>query len=52
MGYIKEPVGVDFFIKSNPLTDKDKLEISTFIRASKARQKKSTGKLSLPKALG
>jgi len=52
MSYIKEPDGVDFFIKSSPLTDKDRQEISAFIKASKAERKRSTGKLSLPKALG
>jgi hypothetical protein len=40
MSYIKEPAGVDFFIKSIPLTDKDRLEISAFIKANKAKQKK------------
>jgi len=32
MGYIKEPKGVDFIINSDPLTDKDRQEISDFIR--------------------
>lgn len=32
MGYIKEPKGVDFIINSEPLTDKDRQEISEFIR--------------------
>ena len=31
MGYIKEPDGVDFFVDSKPLTDKDRLEISEII---------------------
>ena len=39
MGYIKEPTGVDFIIKSTPLTDKDRREISAFIKASKAKRK-------------
>lgn len=37
MGYIKEPVGVDFIIQSKPLTDKEKKEISEFIKADKER---------------
>ncbi len=32
MGHIKEPAGVDFVIKSEPLTDKASQEISAFIR--------------------
>ncbi|MBX3242171.1 MAG: hypothetical protein KIT80_14370 [Chitinophagaceae bacterium] len=37
MGYIKEPAGVDFVIKSPPLTDKQKKAISEFIKADKER---------------
>jgi len=37
MGYIKEPDGIDFVIKSKPLTDKQKKEISAFIKADKER---------------
>lgn len=37
MGYIKEPDGVDFIIKSKPLTDKQKKEIGEFIKADKER---------------
>jgi hypothetical protein len=37
MGYIKEPDGVDFIIKSKPLTEKQKKEISAFIKADKER---------------
>lgn len=37
MGYIKEPDGADFTIKSQPLTDKQKKEISEFIKAGKER---------------
>ncbi len=32
MGYIKEPEGVDFIIKSDPLTDEARKEISAFIQ--------------------
>ena len=35
MGYIKEPEGVDFIIKSEPLTDEDREQISQFIREYK-----------------
>ena len=31
MGYIKEPDGVDFFVDSTPLTEKDRKEISEVI---------------------
>ncbi|MCX6214303.1 hypothetical protein [Spirosoma sp.] len=43
MGYIKEPKGIDFVIKSEPLTDKARQEISEFIRnyKSKAAPKKA-----------
>jgi len=40
MGYIKEPKGVDFVIKSNPLTDKDRNEISELIAEYKKETKK------------
>lgn len=40
MGFIKEPEGVDFEIKSKPLTDKDRKEISKFIADYKAKHKK------------
>ncbi len=31
MGILKEPEGVDFFVDSKPLTEKDKKEISDII---------------------
>ena len=37
MGFIKEPDGIDFVIKGKPLTDKQKMEISEFIKADKER---------------
>jgi hypothetical protein len=37
MGYIKEPEGIDFVINGKPLTDKQKKEISEFIKADKKR---------------
>jgi hypothetical protein len=39
MGHIKEPKGIDFIIKSQPLTDKDRTEISKFIADYKAKKK-------------
>ncbi len=38
MGHIKEPKGVDFLIKSPPLTKKEKKEISDFIQKSKSQK--------------
>ena len=40
MGHIKEPKGVDFIIKSEPLTDKEQAEISEFIRQYKLKHSK------------
>jgi len=37
MGYIKEPDGIDFIIKSKPLTEKQKKAVSEFIKADKER---------------
>ena len=39
MGFIKEPEGVDFIIQSPPLTDKERIEISEFIRSRKLQNK-------------
>ncbi len=36
MAHIKEPAGIDFLIESQPLTDKEKQEISEFIKKRKA----------------
>ena len=44
MGFIKEPKGVDFVIQSEPLTDKDRKEISDFIRKYKEEQSKKLTK--------
>ena len=44
MGYIKEPDGIDFFVDSKPLTEKDKKEISELI----AYYKKTGRKRKLP----
>lgn len=40
MGHIAEPKGVDFLIKSSPLTDKEKKELSEFIAKRKAEMEK------------
>ena len=40
MGYIKEPKGVDFIVNSNPLTDKDRSDISNLIAYYKKKSKK------------
>ena len=40
MEHIKETKGVDFIIKSEPLTDKDRQEISQFIADYKEKNAK------------
>jgi len=37
MGHIKEPDGVDFVIKSRPLTKDEEIAISEYIRTYKAK---------------
>ncbi len=46
MGYIKEPKGVDFIIKSEPLTDKERVAISQYIADYKKKEtlKKKTAR--------
>ena len=46
MGYIKEPEGVDFIIKSEPLTEKDREQISRFIQEYKQRNRTDKEKTS------
>ncbi len=41
MGLIKEPEGVEFIIESTPLTEREKKEISDFIKKRKAEKKQS-----------
>lgn len=41
MGHIKEPKGVDFIIKSEPLTDEERKKISEFICQDKAKLSES-----------
>ena len=48
MGLIKEPKGVDFIIQSPPLTEKEKKEISKFIKTRKL-QNKRVGKRTISK---
>ncbi|MEP7198004.1 MAG: hypothetical protein ABI851_15910 [Saprospiraceae bacterium] len=40
MGHIKEPPGVDFVIKSRPLTKDEEIGISEYIRAYKIKHSK------------
>lgn len=42
MGHIKEPKNVDFIVKSPPLSDKERLEISNFIKNFKTKNKPTT----------
>ena len=42
MGHIAEPKGVDFLIKSTPLTDKERQELSEHIRKRKIELKKKS----------
>lgn len=44
MGHVKEPKGVDFFIASDPLTDKARKEISEFISNYKSTSSKKNTK--------
>ena len=45
MGHIAEPKGVDFLIQSPPLTDKERKELSEFIKKIKLE----SGRKSSPK---
>ena len=40
MGFIREPEGVDFVIKSKPLTEKQEKELSEFITKRKLEIKR------------
>ena len=42
MGHITEPKGVDFLIKSPPLTDEERKELSEHIKTRKIELKKKT----------
>lgn len=54
MGLIKEPIDVDFVVDPRPLTKKEQLAISEFIKADKAKrallQKRSTKPKAVKKA--
>ncbi|MCW3107809.1 MAG: hypothetical protein JWQ09_2315 [Segetibacter sp.] len=54
MGLIKEPLDVDFVVDPRPLTKKEQLAISEFIKADKAKrallEKKPTKPRMLKKA--
>ena len=39
MGFIKEPIGIDFIIQSEPLTDAERKEISEYIKSKKEENK-------------
>lgn len=41
MGHIKEPIGIDFIIQSEPLTDTERKGISEYIRNYKENLKKT-----------
>ena len=51
MGYIKEPEGIDFLIKSPPLTKKERKDISEFIKKSKSKRSRISRKLHKNKEL-
>ena len=42
MGYIKAPEGIDFVVKSKPLTFEEDKAISEYIKADKAKMGKHT----------
>ncbi len=44
MGFIREPEGVDFVIKSKPLTKKQEKQLSEFIAKRKLAIKKNSKK--------
>lgn len=50
MGHIKEPKGVDFIIKSEPLTDKEQAAISEFIKNYKLKHSKKKAATAKKKA--
>jgi hypothetical protein len=39
MGFIKEPIGIDFIIQSEPLSDLERKEISEYIKSKKEENK-------------
>lgn len=51
MGFIKEPKGIDFIIKSEPMSEKEKLAFAKFIAERKALNMKKTKALKVKKIL-
>lgn len=51
MGFIREPEGVDFLIQGKPLTEKQKKELSAFIKADKNKSKQRTILKNKPKSI-
>jgi hypothetical protein len=49
MGHIKEPKGVDFIIKSEPLTDIERKAISEFITNYKLKESLKVSKKTIVK---
>lgn len=49
MGYVKEPLGVDFVVDSTPLTNEDRKRISEIIAYYKATGKKMPLKKTITK---
>jgi hypothetical protein len=49
MGLIREPLDVDFEFDPRPLTDKEKEEISNYIKAYKAKNAKKKSSINLDK---
>lgn len=42
MGLIKEPLEVDFYVDPRPITKKDEIAFSNYIKADKLKQAKKT----------
>jgi hypothetical protein len=49
MGYIKDPPGVDFFIKSRPLTPSARKAMSKFIQECKEKSDRLAAKSTIKK---
>lgn len=45
MGFIREPLDVDFVVDPRPLTEEDKKAISDFIKADKLKRAKGRRKI-------
>lgn len=51
MGFIKQPIGVDFIIQSEPLTDLERKEISEYIKQKKEQNEKLIGQKRLKRKI-